>query len=93
MTDSTRKKIIKWFWIVVTFPVLLLVFMILLVWMFADIPSFKDLENPDNKLATQVIAEDGEILTTFHILRRDLPESCARRRGHGGRAFLQAFRN
>ena len=40
MTDSTRKKIIKWFWIVVTFPVLLLVFMILLVWMFADIPSF-----------------------------------------------------
>ena len=46
MTDSTRKKIIKWFWIVVTFPVLLLVFMILLVWMFADIPSFKDLENP-----------------------------------------------
>ena len=59
MTDSTRKKIIKWFWIVVTFPVLLLVFMILLVWMFADIPSFKDLENPDNKLATQVIAEDG----------------------------------
>ena len=26
MTDSTRKKIIKWFWIVVTFPVLLLVF-------------------------------------------------------------------
>ena len=70
MTDSTRKKIIKWFWIVVTFPVLLLVFMILLVWMFADIPSFKDLENPDNKLATQVIAEDGEILTTFHIENR-----------------------
>uniref|UniRef100_UPI004026F7A4 transglycosylase domain-containing protein n=1 Tax=Candidatus Cryptobacteroides bacterium TaxID=3085639 RepID=UPI004026F7A4 len=70
MTDSTRKKIIKWFWIVVTFPVLLLVFMILLVWMFADIPSFKDLENPDNKLATQVIADDGEILTTFHIENR-----------------------
>ncbi|HBH08724.1 MAG TPA: hypothetical protein DDX40_04895, partial [Rikenellaceae bacterium] len=67
MTDSTRKKITKWFWIVVTFPVLLLVVMILLVWMFADIPSFKDLENPDNKLATQVLAEDGEILTTFHI--------------------------
>ncbi len=70
MTDSTRKKITKWFWIVVTFPVLLLVVMILLVWMFADIPSFKDLENPDNKLATQVLAEDGEILTTFHIENR-----------------------
>lgn len=70
MTDATRKKIIKWFWILVTLPVLLLVFMILLVWAFADIPSFKDLENPDNKLATQVLAEDGEILTTFHIENR-----------------------
>ena len=44
MTDSTRKKIIKWFWIVVTFPVLLLVFMILLVWMFADIPNHSSVQ-------------------------------------------------
>ena len=58
MTESTRKKITKWFWILITFPVLLLVFMILLVWMFADIPSFKELENPENKLATQVIADE-----------------------------------
>lgn len=70
MTESTRKKITKWFWILITFPVLLLIVMIFLVWAFADIPSFKDLENPDNKLATQVIAEDGEILTTFHIENR-----------------------
>ena len=70
MTDATRKKITKWFWILITFPVLLLFLMIFLVWAFADIPSFKDLENPDNKLATQVIAADGEILTTFHIENR-----------------------
>ena len=41
-----------------------------MVWAFADIPSFEELENPDSKLATQVIAEDGEILTTFHIENR-----------------------
>ncbi|MBQ8838505.1 MAG: transglycosylase domain-containing protein, partial [Bacteroidales bacterium] len=40
------------------------------VWAFADIPSFEELENPDSKLATQVIAEGGEILTTFHIENR-----------------------
>ena len=73
MTDATRKKITKWFWILITFPVLLLFLMIFLVWAFADIPSFKDLENPDNKLATQVIAADGEILTTFHIENRTRP--------------------
>ena len=70
MTEETRKKILKWFWILITFPVLLLMFMILLVWVFAGIPSFKELENPDNKLATQIIAEGGEVLTTFHIENR-----------------------
>jgi len=74
MTQETRKKITKWFWILITFPVLLLIFMVLLVWMFADIPSFKELENPDSKLATQVIAEDGEILATFHIENRTFVE-------------------
>ena len=70
MTEETKKKILKWFWILITFPVLLLMFMILLVWVFAGIPSFKELENPDNKLATQIIAEGGEVLTTFHIENR-----------------------
>ena len=74
MTQETRKKITKWFWILITFPVAFLLFMILLVWLFADIPSFKELENPDSKLATQVIAEGGEILTTFHIENRTFVE-------------------
>ncbi len=70
MTDRTRKKIVKWFWIIILAPVALLALMILAVWAFARIPSFEELENPDSKLATQVIAEDGEILTTFHIENR-----------------------
>ena len=52
MTDITRKKIVKWFWIIISAPVLLLLAMILLVWAFADIPSFEELENPESKLAT-----------------------------------------
>src|SRR5574344_820324 len=70
MTDNTKKKITKWFWILVLCPVAALFLMLFLVWAFADIPSFEELENPDSKLATQVIAEGGEILTTFHIENR-----------------------
>ncbi|MGN0195823.1 MAG: transglycosylase domain-containing protein [Candidatus Cryptobacteroides sp.] len=70
MTDNTKKKITKWFWILVLCPVAALLLMLFLVWAFADIPSFEELENPDSKLATQVIAEGGEILTTFHIENR-----------------------
>ena len=62
MTDATKKKITKWFWILFITPIVLVAGLIGLVWAFADIPSFEDLENPDSKLATQVIAEDGEIL-------------------------------
>ena len=70
MKAETKKKITKWFWIVICAPIVLVALLILLVAMFAKIPSFEELENPDNKLATQVIAEDGETLTTFHIENR-----------------------
>ena len=70
MTDVTKMKIIKWFWMCICIPVVMVIGLLTLVWAFADIPSFEDLENPDSKLATQVIAEDGEILTTFHIENR-----------------------
>ncbi len=71
MTDNTKKKITKWFWIILTAPFAVLFLMLLLVWMFARIPSFEELEHPENKLATQIIADDGRtILSTFHIENR-----------------------
>ncbi len=70
MTDTTRRKVVRWFWIIISFPFVFLFVMLLLVWAFADIPSFEELENPDSKLATEVIAEDGRVLTTFHIENR-----------------------
>lgn len=70
MTDIAKKKCIKWFWIIVAIPFALILLMVAAVWMFADIPSFEELENPDNKLATEVLADDGQVLTTFHIENR-----------------------
>ena len=71
MTDNMKHKIIKWFWILFTVPVASFMLLIGLVWAFADIPSFEELESPDSKLATQVIADDGRtILSTFHIENR-----------------------
>ena len=66
MKDETRKKITKWFWILFMTPFVLLTVLLLAVWAFADIPSFRELENPDSKLATQIISSNGEILTTIH---------------------------
>ena len=70
MTEEVKKKIVKWFWIILLGGTGLVFFLLLLVALFAKIPSFEELENPDNKLATQIIAEGGETLTTFHIENR-----------------------
>ena len=70
MEEMTRNKIIRWFWILFCTPIVMLTALIAGVWAFADIPSFEELEDPESKLATQVIAEEGEILTTFHIENR-----------------------
>ena len=70
MTDKARKKIIRWFWILLAAPVVLLLALLCVVWAFAEIPTLEELENPESKLATQVIAEEGEILTTYHIENR-----------------------
>jgi penicillin-binding protein 1A len=70
MTERTTHRLTKWFWIIICAPFALLLILLLLVWVFADIPSFEELEHPDSKLATQVLASDGQVLTTFHIENR-----------------------
>ena len=70
MKDLLKIKIIRWFWIILLVPVVLICTVLASVWAFADIPSFEDLERPNSKLATQILADDGRLLTTFHIENR-----------------------
>ncbi len=70
MKDKTKKRIIAGFWIIVTAPFVILLVALLFVGLFAEIPSFEELEHPDNKLATQILDENGKVLTTFHIENR-----------------------
>ena len=81
MKDKTRKTIIKWWWIILTAPFVFVGFWILLVALFAKIPSFEELENHKSNLATELISCDGRVLSTYHIENRtfasfeDLPKS------------------
>lgn len=65
-----RRKIVKWFWILFLTPISIFILTLCLIWAFADIPSFEDLESPNTKLATQILSDDGRVLTTFHIENR-----------------------
>lgn len=66
------KRFVKWFWIVITAP-----FVILLLWIgltatgiFGKLPTFEDLENPKSNLATEVYSEDGQLIGSFFIQNR-----------------------
>ena len=67
-TARTKKdKILTICWCVFAAPLVLIPFFLLLVALFADIPSGEEIENPKRVLVTQVLAEDGEVLTTFQF--------------------------
>ena len=66
MKQKTQKKIIISIWAVTGAGILAVLLVFLSVLLFADIPSFEELENPDEGLATQIISSDGKVLSTLH---------------------------
>ncbi len=70
MKEHTRKIIIICFWIILLLPIVSLFALIAGVRMTADIPSFAELEHPDNNLATRLISSDGVVISSFHIENR-----------------------
>jgi len=75
-------KYIKGFWIVFASCIFFVVLLFLLAsWgVFGEMPSFKELENPQNDLATQIISSDGVQIGTFFkenrtpVSYKDLPQ-------------------
>lgn len=70
MKTYTRNKIVKWFWRLILLPVALVAFWILMVALFAKIPSFEQLENPESNIATLLISSDGKVINNYHIENR-----------------------
>ncbi|MBE0673665.1 MAG: transglycosylase domain-containing protein [Bacteroidales bacterium] len=67
-----NKKYIIWFWAIFATPfvMMLLIFILISRDVMGPIPTFEDLENPDNELAAEVYSEDGVLLGKFFIQNR-----------------------
>lgn len=70
MKIQNKKRFILWMWCIGLSPIILILISLLCVGLFSDIPSFEELEDPKSNLATQILAEDGSLLNTFHIENR-----------------------
>ncbi|AUC21383.1 MULTISPECIES: penicillin-binding protein 1A [Polaribacter] len=77
------KKYIKWFWLLVLggFASILLLFLIASWGGLGKLPTFEELENPENNLATEIISSDGKTLGKYATENRtpikftDLPDN------------------
>ena len=80
-TGSSR--ITKWIWrlFIGGFIFLFLIFTLAALDVFGKLPTFEELENPENNLATEVISIDGETLGKYYrenrtpVKFRELPEN------------------
>ena len=76
-------KYIKWFWGIIIGGISFIVLLFLLAsWgMFGKLPTFEELENPENNLATEIISFDDKTIGKYAIENRtpikykDLPEN------------------
>ncbi|MDP3312936.1 penicillin-binding protein 1A [Lutibacter sp.] len=84
VTDNSQfTKYIKWFWGTIFAGSIAIIFLFLLAfWGFlGPLPSFEELENPENNLATEVISIDGKTLGKYAYENRtpikfkDLPQN------------------
>lgn len=64
------RKFIKWMWITAFGMVAFVILCFVAVAIFTEMPSFEDLENPKNALATEVYGSDGAILGKYFIQNR-----------------------
>ncbi len=77
------KKYVKWFWGLLLGGVFAVCFLFFLasVGMFGELPTFEELENPENNLATEIISSDGKTIGKYAhenrtpIKYKDLPEN------------------
>ena len=69
---SKRRQFVKWMWLIAMAPLVVLVTMLSLTaaGVFGTMPSFEELENPKSNLATEVYADNGQVIGSFFVQNR-----------------------
>jgi penicillin-binding protein 1A len=74
--NSDNRKYLVWFWSLFSLPFVLLIVLFVLISKekLGPMPSFEDLENPENNLAAEVYSEDGVLLGKYYFQNRTWTE-------------------
>ena len=71
-SNNKYRKYVRWFWVLFATPFVLIVTLFILISseVFGPMPTFEQLENPDNNLAAEVYSNDGALLGKFYLQNR-----------------------
>lgn len=74
--NSNNRKYLIWFWSIFTLPIVLILVLFILISheKLGPMPTFEDLENPENNLAAEVYSEDGVLLGKYYFQNRTWTE-------------------
>jgi len=75
MTGSgEHRKYVIWFWAIFSFPFVFatVLFILISAGKLGFMPTFEDLENPENSLAAEVYSEDGVLLGKYYAEKENL---------------------
>jgi len=68
-----KKKFLQWFWgvIAAVIAIVVLIFLLLSAGWVGYVPNIEDLENPKNKLATEIYSFDNKVLGTYFTAKEN----------------------
>ncbi|HVN59227.1 MAG TPA: transglycosylase domain-containing protein [Bacteroidales bacterium] len=74
--NSESRKYLIWFWSLFSLPFILVIVLFILIGKekLGPMPTFEDLENPENNLAAEVYSEDGVLLGKYYFENRTWTE-------------------
>jgi penicillin-binding protein 1A len=67
--NTQNRKFLIWFWILFALPFVLVIVLFIMIsnGKLGPMPSFSELENPQNNLAAEVYSEDGVLLGKYYF--------------------------
>ncbi len=73
-SQNSYRKYLFWFWGILAFPfvIVIILFILISAEKFGPMPTFEELENPENSLAAEVYSEDGVLLGKFYAEKENL---------------------
>lgn len=69
-SSGSNRRFLKWVWLITLSPLIFLCMLFGYIFLFEELPSLQELENPKSNLASEVISADQKVLGKYYVENR-----------------------